>query len=390
MEFQTKTIHAGQPADIQTGAIVMPIYQNSTFSMDDIGQNKGYEYSRAGNPTRAALEGCLASLENAKYCLTFASGVNAASAILSLLRPGDHIVTTEDLYGGTYRLFEEIYKYQNISVTYVNGNDNENFAKAIQKNTKLVWIESPTNPLLKLINIEAISDICRCYNVLLCIDNTFATPYFQNPLQYGADFVLHSTTKYISGHSDVIGGAVITNNIDLYEKIKHYQYVVGGIPGSFDSWLTLRGLKTLAVRMEKHEENSKLVSEFLKHHDLIEEVFYPGLIDSPQYSIAKKQMKGFGGVVSFKIKGGKDEASTFFKNLSLTHLAVSLGGVESLVCYPAIMTHGTIPEDKKQQLGITNNLIRLSVGIEHINDILTDLDKGLNAIKTTNKKLNVL
>lgn len=380
MKFSTRAIHAGQGADPQTGAIITPICQNSTFSLEDIERNKGYEYSRAGNPTRAALEECLASLENARYCLTFASGVNAASAVLSILRPSNNIVTTEDLYGGTYRLFEEVYSRQNITTTYVNGDNPENFAKAINKNTKLVWIESPTNPLLKLIDIEAVAEICKMHNIPLCIDNTFATPYFQNPLMYGADIILHSTTKYIGGHSDVMGGAVITNNTALYENIKHHQYVVGGIPSPFDAWLTLRGVKTLAVRMEKHESNAKEVAQFLKEHPLVQEVFYPGLSDNPQYSLAKRQMTGFGGMVSFKIKGGKEESNKFFKSLETFHLAFSLGGVESLACYPATMTHGTIPDDKKQELGITENLIRLSVGIEHIDDIIGDIDKALYSV----------
>lgn len=378
MEFETKTIHAGQNADPLTGAVITPIYQTSTFSLEDIGKSKGYEYSRVGNPTRDALEECLASLENADYCLTFSSGVNAASAVLSLLRHGDHIIATEDLYGGTYKLFEEIYKRQNNFVTYVNSSSPDNFAAAIKNNTKLVWLESPTNPLLKLIDIEAVAEICRENNILLCVDNTFATPYFQNPLQLGADVILHSTTKYIGGHSDVIGGAVITDNQTLYEEIKHYQYVVGGIPGPFDSWLTLRGLKTLAIRMEKHEENAKQIANFLKKHPFVEEVFYPGLEENPQYNLAIKQMRGFGGMVSFKIKGGKEEASLFFKNLNLFHLAVSLGGVESLACHPACMTHAAIPEEKREKLGITNNLIRLSVGIEYINDLLKDIDNALN------------
>lgn len=385
MEFQTKIIHSGQEADPQTGAIIKPIYQNSTFSLDDIDKNKGYEYSRAGNPTRDSLETCLASLENAQHCLTFSSGVNAASAVLSLLRPNDHIVATEDLYGGTYRLFEEIYSRQNITVTYVSGDNPENFAKAAGENTKLIWLESPTNPLLKLIDIKAVADIAKANNILTCVDNTFATPYFQTPLDLGADIVLHSTTKYISGHSDVIGGAVITNNILLYETIKHYQYVVGGIPSPFDSWLTLRGLKTLAVRMEKHEYNAFAVANFLKEHPLVEKVFYPGLKNNPQHELAKSQMNGFGGIVSFKIKGGREEANKFFRSLNLFYLALSLGGVESLACYPTVMTHGTIPVHKKENFGITDNLIRLSIGIEDIKDLLEDLDCAL--LKSNNYSL---
>lgn len=381
MKFQTKTIHIGQEPDSSTGAIITPIFQSSIFSFEDIGVNKGYEYSREGNPTRQALEECLASLEKAEHCLTFSSGVNAASAILSLLRPGDNIIATEDLYGGTYRLFEEIYSRQNITVTYVNGNNPDNFAQAMNKNTKLIWLETPTNPLLKLIDIQAVSKVCQSYGTLLCVDNTFATPYFQNPLLLGADIILHSTTKYINGHSDVIGGAVITNNPEIYEQIKHYQYVVGGIASPFDCWLTLRGVKTLALRMEKHESNAMQVAQFLKENNQVEAVYFPGLEDNSQYNLAKKQMTGFGGMVSFKIKGGQEEVSEFFKNLKLFHLALSLGGVESLACYPTLMTHGTIPKEKKQKFGVTDNLIRLSIGIEHINDILEDLDSSLLKVK---------
>lgn len=381
MEFQTKTIHAGQGADPHTGAIITPIYQTSTFSLEDIGVHKGYEYTRSGNPTRAALEECLASLENAKYCLTFSSGVNAATAIIStLVRPGEHIIATEDLYGGTYRLFEEIYKRNNISVTYVNGDDAENFAKAITPKTKLIWIETPTNPLLKLIDIKKVTDVARSHNILSCVDNTFATPYFQNPLALGADMILHSTTKYIGGHSDVIGGAVITNLEPLYQEIKHYQYIVGGTPSPFDSWLTLRGLKTLSLRMDRHESNAKAVANYLQDHKSVKKVYYPGLKDNPQYDLATTQMTGFGGMVSFEVEGGRESASQIFKSLQLFHLAVSLGGVESLACYPCTMTHGTIPDEEKERLGISCGLIRLSVGIENIQDLLKDLDIALNLI----------
>lgn len=377
MEFETKIIHTGQDPDKTTGAIITPIYQSTVFAQDDIGQNKGYEYTRAGNPTRATLEKCLAAIENGKYCSTFSSGINAISAVFSLLRPNDHIITTQDLYGGTYRLIEEILIHRNITATYVDGCCPENFEKAITKNTKLIWIESPTNPLLKLIDIKAVAEICKKHKVLLGIDNTFATPYLQNPLELGADIVAHSTTKYINGHSDVMGGAVIVNSDLIFEQIKSYQYLVGGTPSPFDSWLTLRGLKTLNLRMDKHCKNAKSVAEFLCNHEFVEEVFYPGLKTNPQFELAKSQMKDFGGVVSFKIKGDRANASEFFKKLKLFNLTVSLGGVESLACYPAYMTHSAIPEEKRQKLGIDNNLIRLSIGIENINDLCADIDNAL-------------
>ncbi|NLF83142.1 MAG: PLP-dependent transferase [Candidatus Gastranaerophilales bacterium] len=385
MEFQTKTIHAGQHADPQTGAVSVPIYQTSTFAQGDIGKYPEYMYTRMGNPTRDALEKCLAALENAKYCLTFSSGVNAEAAALSLLNPGDHVVAVEDIYGGTYKLFEGVYNRQNITVTYVNGDNPENFAAAIKENTRLVWLESPTNPLLKIVDIEAIAEICRNKGVLVCVDNTFATPYFQNPLNLGADIVVHSMTKFINGHSDVIGGAVMTNSDELYEEFKHYQVIVGGTPSPFDSWLVLRGVKTLAVRMERHENNAKQVAKFLFEHPMVEKVFYPGLPTDPQYRLARKQMTGFGGVVSFRINGGKEETSLFFRNLKLIPLAVSLGGAESIASYPYGMSHAAVPKEEKERLGITDNLVRLSVGIEHINDLLEDIGQALNAVREGSK-----
>lgn len=385
MEFQTKTIHAGQHADPQTGAVSVPIYQTSTFAQGDIGKYPEYMYTRMGNPTRDALEKCLAALENAKYCLTFSSGVNAEAAALSLLNPGDHVVAVEDLYGGTYKLLKDVYSRQNISVTFVNGDNPENFASAIKENTRLVWLESPTNPLLRIVDIEAVSEICRNKGILVCVDNTFATPYFQNPLNLGADIVVHSMTKFINGHSDVIGGAVMTNSDDLFEKIKHYQVIVGGTPSPFDSWLVLRGVKTLAVRMEKQENNAKQLAKFLFEHPMVDKVFYPGLPTDPQYRLARKQMTGFGAVVSFRIQGGKEETSLFFRSLKLIPLAVSLGGVESIASYPYGMSHAAVPETEKQRLGITDNLVRISVGLEHINDLLEDIGQALNAVREGGK-----
>jgi len=380
MKFSTKAIRAGQSADKSTGATIVPIYQTSTFTQDEIGVFKGFEYTRTGNPTRSALEECLAAVENGKYGLAFASGQAASTAALSILKPGDHVVTADGLYGGTYRLFEQIYSQLGISFTYVDGTNLTEFEEAIKPETKLIWIETPTNPLLKLSDISGISKIAKSNNVLLAVDNTFATPYFQQPLDLGADIVVHSTTKYISGHSDVLGGAVIVKDNDLYEKIKFYQNATGAVQSPFDSWLTLRGLKTLAVRMKQHEKNAQLIARALSDHSQVLSVSYPGLSNHPQHELAKQQMKGFGGMISFFIKGGFEEANNFAKNLKIVSLAESLGGVESLVCYPTAMSHASIPKEEREKRGITDNLIRLSVGIEDIEDLLIDLDQALNSI----------
>lgn len=381
MEFETRLIHAGQEPDIATGSVITPIYPSSIYTACKMEEGKCYMYSRLGNPTRDALEECLASLEKAKYCVTFSSGVAAIASVLSLLKPKDHVVCTRDLYGGTYKLFEEIYSNQDVTVTYVDGNDVQNFENAIQENTKLIYIESPTNPLLKLIDIEAVVKICKKHNILCCIDNTFASPYLQNPLEYGVDIVAHSMTKYINGHSDVIGGAVLTSDDELFDKIQHYQIVAGSVPSAFDSWLTLRGVKTISLRMERHCLNAKKVAEYLVNHNMVEEVFYPGLKTNPQFDLAVKQMKDFGGMVSFRLKGTQKHVEEFFKGLHMFKSTVSLGGVESLACHPGTTTHSSLPDEMKQELGITDNLIRLSIGIEHIDDIIKDLEKGFSNVK---------
>lgn len=375
MKFSTKAIHYGQNADESTGATIVPIYQTSTFTQEEIGKHKGYEYTRSGNPTRTALEECLASLENGKFGLTFSSGLAAETAVLSILRPDDHIIATDDLYGGTYRLFEQVFSPLGISTSYADGTDLNAIREAITHCTRIIWVETPTNPLLKIADIEAIAKIANENNILLVVDNTFATPYFQIPLDLGADIVVHSTTKYINGHSDVIGGAVITNNEDLYEKIKFYQNAAGGILSPFDSWLTLRGLKTLSVRMERHNENAQTIAKALLEHPQVLSVNYPAF--SAQHQIAKKQMTGFGGMISFKIKGGYKEVAAFIGALKVFSLAESLGGVESLVGYPAKMTHASIPYEERQKRGITDNLIRLSVGIEDVEDLLEDISQAL-------------
>ncbi len=378
MKFSTRAIHVGQKADPLTGSTIIPIYSSSTYTQEEIEKHKGYEYSRTGNPTRQALESCTASLEDGEYGLAFASGMAAIAATLSILRPGDHVVATEDLYGGTYRLFEQVYREQGIKVTYADGRTLETLSVAIRPKTRLVWIETPTNPLLQLVDIEAVASICRSRGVLLVVDNTFATPYLQRPLTLGAHVVVHSTTKYINGHSDLVGGAVITSDRELFKAIKFYQNAAGAVPSPFDCWLTLRGIKTLAVRMKAHQENALAVAEFLQHHPFVESVRYPGLPSHPQHELAKKQMHGFGGMVSFQICGGREEANVFFKTLKVFSFAESLGGVESLACYPSAMTHGSIPKEERERRGITDGTIRLSVGIEDKEDLIVDLEQALD------------
>jgi len=378
MHFETKAIWVGQSADQSTGATIVPIYQTSTFTQEAVNKNKGYEYSRVANPTRTALDTCLASLEEGKYGLSFSSGLAAEHAILSLLLPGDHVIVPEDMYGGTYRLIKEIFEPFNIKFTFADFTDLDSIKNSFLPSTKLVWIETPTNPLLKIFDIGAISEISSKKNAIVVVDNTFATPFFQKPLLLGADIVVHSTTKYINCHSDIIGGALILNNNEWYERILLVQKSVGAVPSPFDAWLALRGVKTLALRMRQHEENAFRVAEFLKQQPDVEEVFYPGLVSHPGHAIAKKQMSGFGGIVSMRIRGGLSECNTFFKKLRIFQLADSLGGVESLANYSALMTHEAFPPEMRQKTGITPNLIRLSVGIEHIEDLLEDLKNSLS------------
>ena len=377
MKFETKAIWVGQAADESTGATIVPIYQTSTFTQEEVNKNKGYEYSRVGNPTRSALDTCLASLEEGKYGLSFSSGLAAEHAILSILKPGDHVVAPEDMYGGTYRLIKEILEPFNVKFTFTDFTDLNLIQKAFLPSTKMVWIETPTNPTLKIFDIEAISEISHNNNAIVVVDNTFLSPYFQKPLLLGADIVVHSTTKYINGHSDIIGGAVILNDTEIFRKIHFVQKAVGAVPSPFDSWLTLRGVKTLAVRMQQHEKNAFSVARFLQTQSNVHEVFFPGLETHPGHEIAKKQMTGFGGVVSFKLKGGLKECNVFFKKLKIFQLADSLGGIESLANYSALMTHDYFPEELRLKIGVTDNLIRLSIGIEHIDDLMEDLKNAL-------------
>ncbi len=377
MKFSTRAIHAGQEPDPSTGALMTPIFQTSTYAQAGMGENKGYEYARTGNPTRTALEACLASLENGKYGLAFASGLAAEHAVLSLLNAGEHMVSCDDLYGGTYRIFERIMKRYNVETSYVTANAVNEYEQAIQPNTRLIWLETPTNPLLQLADIQAIAEIAHRHNILLVVDNTFSSPYFQQPLDLGADIVLHSTTKYINGHSDVIGGVVITNNDEIYQAIKFHQNAAGAVPGPFDAWLTLRGVKTLALRMKQHEENAFSVAKFLSEHPRVEKVYYPGLASHPDHELAKRQMHGFGGMVSFQFKGTLEDVDTVVRRLKVFTFAESLGGIESLVCHPASMTHGSIPREIREARGLTDTLLRLSVGIEDVEDLLADLHQAL-------------
>jgi len=377
MKFATKAIHAGQEPDPSTGAIMTPIFQTATYAQAGLGENKGFEYSRTSNPTRSVLEACMAALEDGKYGLAFASGMAAESAILSLLSAGDHIVSCDDLYGGSYRIFERVMRRYTVETSYVPADDLDAYEKAIRPNTKMVWLETPTNPLLRLVDIRAIAEIAHRHKLLVVVDNTFASPYFQQPLKLGADIVVHSTTKYINGHSDVVGGALVLNDEEAYEAIKFYQNAAGGVPSPFDAWLILRGIKTLAVRMRQHEENARAVAGFLAEHPRVERVYYPGLVSHPDHELAKRQMSGFGGMVSFQPKGSFVDIAQIVRRFKVFALAESLGGVESLVCHPASMTHGSIPKDIRESRGLTDTLLRLSVGIEDKEDLMRDLEQAL-------------
>ena len=374
--FATLAIHAGQDADLATGATIVPIYATSTYTQAAPGQHKGYEYSRSGSPTRTALETCLAALEGAESGLAFASGLAATTAVMSLLRPGDEVAAAADLYGGTYRLLERVFKPWGLVARYTDDPSPEGFARIITRKTKLVWIESPTNPLLQLLDIAAIAELTHEAGALLAVDNTFASPYLQQPLRLGADLVVHSTTKYLGGHSDVIGGAVIGRK-DLLAPIALYQNAAGGVPGPFDAWLTLRGVKTLAIRMERHCANARILAAWLAEQLRVERVYYPGLPSHPGHELAKKQMRDFGGMISVRIVGGKEGALRFVTRTKLFSLAESLGGVESLVGHPATMTHSSIPADVRIARGVDGGLVRLSVGIEEVEDLQEDLKQAL-------------
>lgn len=356
-----------------TGAVTVPVYQTSTYQQDGIGKPRGYEYSRTGNPTRQALEQALASLEGGRYGLAFASGVAATTAVFQLLRPGDQVVAGDDLYGGTYRLLERVYRPWGLHVDYADVTDPAAFAASIKPNTRMIWIETPTNPLLKIADIASLATIARKSKALLVVDSTFASPYFQRPLELGAHIVVHSTTKYLGGHSDTIGGVVVLSEEEAYQQTKFYQNAAGAVPGPWDCWLILRGIKTLAVRMREHERNALHLARLLEKHPKVERVYYPGLESHPQHKLAQRQMSGFSGMISFEIAGGYPAVEQFVSRLKLFLLAESLGGVESLVCYPPKMTHSALDPAERKRRGIRDNLIRLSVGIEHIADLEADL-----------------
>lgn len=380
MKFSTKAIHEGQEPDPTTGSVTMPIYQTSTYVQDELGKHKGYEYARTQNPTRGALEKCLASLENGKHGLAFASGLAATNTVMNLLSQGDHVVVGDDVYGGTYRIFEKVYTRYGVQFTFIDARDPSNLEKAIRPETKLLWLETPTNPLLRLVDVAVLTQMARSKQILSVVDNTFASPYLQRPLDLGADIVLHSTTKYLGGHSDVVGGAIITSLDDVYETLKYHQNAVGAVPGPFDAWLVMRGLKTLKVRMEEHQKNAAAIALHLEKHPAIEHVYYPGLASHPQHELAKKQMSGFGGMVSIVVRGGLENARKVLNNTKLFALAESLGGVESLIGHPASMTHFSIPKEIREERGIVDGLVRLSVGIEDLDDLIADLDHALSKI----------
>jgi cystathionine beta-lyase/cystathionine gamma-synthase len=378
MKFNTKTIHGGQHHEKVTGAVMPPVFQTSTYVQSSPGKPIGdYEYSRAANPTRTALEDALASIENGARGLAFSCGLAATDCLLRMFKAGDEIIAMDDLYGGTYRLFTRLYKDSGIKFHFVDMNDLEKFQSLINENTKLVWVETPTNPLMKLADVAAIAQITKKHNILFAVDNTFATPYLQKPLDLGADIVMHSATKYLGGHSDVIAGALIIKDKELGEELHFKQFATGATLGPMDSFLVLRGIKTLHLRVQRHCENGEKVADYLDNHPLVERVYYPGLASHPFHEIAKKQMSGFGGMVTFTFKSGKKEdAIKFLENLKVFTLAESLGGVESLANHPALMTHASIPEDKRKEVGISDDLVRLSVGVEDIEDLLADLEQA--------------
>lgn len=380
MKFNTKTIHGGQHPEPSTGAVMPPVFQTSTFAQSSPGVHQGYEYSRAANPTRTALEDALASIENGARGLAFSSGLAATDCVLKLLKPNDEVIAMDDLYGGTYRMFSKVYSEFGIKFHFVDMNDFEKLESLFNENTKLVWVETPTNPLMKLADIAKIAELTKKKNVLFAVDNTFATPYLQNPLDMGADIVMHSATKYLGGHSDVIAGALVAKTEELGEKLHFAQFATGATLGPNDSYLVLRGIKTLHLRMQRHSENGQKVAEYLNNHPNVKRVYYPGLENHPNHEIAKKQMHGgFGGMVSFTFASEKKEDSIkFLENVKVFTLAESLGGVESLANHPALMTHASVPEDKRKELGITDDMVRLSVGVEDIEDLLNDLEQAFS------------
>jgi cystathionine gamma-lyase len=376
MRFDTLAIHAGQEPDPTTGAIMTPVYLTSTYVQAGPGEHKGYEYSRTKNPTRTALEGCLAALEGARFGYAFASGLAATDTLIHLLDAGDHVVCSDDVYGGTFRIFDKVFKRLGLSFSFVDLSKPGTLEAALTPKTRMVWLETPTNPTLKLVDLARVAEIARARKITTVCDNTFLSPYFQRPLEFGIDVVMHSTTKYINGHSDTVGGFIATSDADLAQRVAFLQNAVGGVPSAMDSFLVLRGVKTLHVRMDRHEQNAMKVAEFLVGHKKAGHVVYPGLASHPQHALARKQMKGFGGMLTFEIQGGLAAARKFLKAVKVFACAESLGGVESLIEHPAIMTHASVPPETRAALGISDGFIRLSVGIEDVQDLVDDLTQA--------------
>jgi cystathionine gamma-lyase len=376
--FETRSIHAGQPPDEETGAVMPPIYATSTYVQDGPGEDRGYEYSRTGNPTRTALEANLAALEGAEYGRAFASGMAAIDTVLHLLSAGDHVVAGDDVYGGTHRLFRQVYEQYDLSFSFVDTTDHDAVEAAVGPETELVWVETPTNPLMQVNDIAALADIAEDCGALCAVDNTFATPYLQQPLDHGADLVSHSLTKYLGGHSDVVGGALVTDDPDLDEQFGFYQNSVGATPDPFACFLVLRGTKTLPLRMDRHCENARTIAERLADHPDVSRVYYPGLASHPQHDLAAEQMADFGGMLSFELDATLDETSTFVSSTEVFALAESLGGVESLIEQPATMTHASIPREQRLEAGLTDGLVRASVGVEHVEDLWADLESAIH------------
>ncbi len=377
MKFNTKVVRAGISPDPTTGAIVPPIYQTATYVLPEVGRDLGFDYTRSANPTREVLENNLASIEGGKYGTCFASGMSAVDSVLKLLNSGDHVVCSDDVYGGVSRHFNNILINYGLTFTYVDSSNPETVENAITSETKLLWVETPTNPLLKVTDLNAMSEIAKNHGILFGVDSTFATPVFLRPFEYGADIVMHSTTKYMSGHNQIIGGIIITNNEDVHEKMKYVQKTIGAVPSPFDCWLTLLGVKTLHLRMERHASNAQTVAEFLESHPKVEKITYPGLPSHPQFNIAKEQMDGFSGMISFELKGGIPAGKILMNSVELCSLAESLGSVETMITHPATMTHVDVPEKERHARGLTDGLVRISVGIEDSDDIIGDLEKAL-------------
>ena len=379
MKFGTKAIHAGLQPDSATGAIMTPIYQTSTYIQDGIGNHKGFEYSRTGNPTRNALESNLAAIENGKYGACFGSGLAAIDCVIKMLNPGDEVISTNDLYGGSYRIFKTIFEKYGIKFHFVDMLDIQNIIDVVNERTKLIWVETPTNPMMNIVDIEAVSNIAKSNNAMLAVDNTFATPYLQNPLDLGADIVMHSVTKYLGGHSDVVMGALVCNDDKLAEEMYRIQNSSGAVTAPMDAFLVLRGIKTLHVRLQRHCENGEKIARWLVNHSKVDKVYWPGFESHTNHEVAKRQMRGFGGMISFTLKGNEiEDAKQIVKNTQLFALAESLGGVESLIGHPATMTHASIPREEREKSGVVDSLIRLSVGIEDADDLISDLDKAMS------------